>query len=163
MAFITVDMSDFDAFIKLLDEKTKDENIHKIAEKGLSEGFKFQQDKVKNSWSHENSGKPRKSKIVKDKTIDYLLHDDTPLWKKDFASLGTGFLFDNSIDPNSPQAVGGIIAQYLAYGTNKDGQIAIMPDSKLKAAIAGKAIRDQAIKKIEDTCVEEFEKIFKEL
>ena len=168
MSFISVDLTDFESFIDLLEEKTRDENIQKIAEKGLSAGFEVQQEAIKNSWTHEtpSDSEHRKSKIVKPKTMEYLLYDDTPLWngKKDMASLGTGFLFDNDIDPMSPNATGGIIAQYLAYGTKtKYGVQKVKPDDKLKRAIVGKAIKDKTQKTIEDTVIEEFGKIFKEL
>ena len=72
-------------------------------------------------------------------------------------------MFDNSINPNSPDAVGGIIAQYLAYGTTKNGKQVISPDDQLKAAIVGRAIRSKVKKQVEDTCIEEFERIFKGL
>lgn len=166
MSFISVDLSDFDAFISLLDEKTKDENIHKIVETGLKEGFKVQQNQIKNSWNHSTPSDPKisKTKIKKKKTEDFILYDDTPLWSGDYASLGTGFLFDNSIDPRSRYAEGGIIAQYLAYGTKTDrGSWHVTPDTRLKAAIASKAIKDKANKAIEEACIKEFEKIFKEM
>lgn len=164
MAFIEIDLNDFNSYISLLDEKTKDENIHEIIEKGLSKGFELQQSQIKSNWTHENTGKDRKNNIQKEKTINFLLHSDKPLWNDDYASLGVGFLFDNSIDPRSRYAQGGIIAQYLAYGTKNDrGSYNILPDQKLKAAIVGKAIKDKTNKIIEDTIIKEIEKIFDEL
>lgn len=162
MSFIRIDISNLDSLLSLLDESAKDENMQRIAEKGLSEGFKLHQGQIRSDWTHEKTD-DKERKRTKKKTIEYLLYDDTPLWRSTFATLGTGFMFDNTIDPNSPQAVGGIIAQYLAYGTKKNGKQVISPDDRLKAAIAGKAIKDKVNKRVEEACIEEFERIFEEL
>jgi hypothetical protein len=164
--FIYVDLTDFSNFIDLLDENTKDENIEDAVNKALSAGFELQQKEIDNNWTHTTNNENRKSS--KKHTIEYLLHDDTPIWKdNEKASLGTGFLFNNEIPPLSPLAEGGIIAQYLAYGTKEVNKATgakyrrIKPDDRLKRAIAGKAIKDKVNKLVEDICVEEIEKLIK--
>jgi hypothetical protein len=149
MAKFKASWAGLEQLVDKLDDVSKEETLKGIAEKALQSAFPIAQDKIEEAFSpHEKGNK---------NTADYIVEKANVYWNDDSANMGTGFIFDNSVDPTSADAKGGIIAQYIAFGTH----LIKNPDGDLKDAIASKAKRNRAIKEIEKVMRQELIKKLK--
>ena len=147
--------------INKYEQLQKEETMRKIRDEGLKAGFHCIQESLKANYHHKGRkvGTDDKPKL----NTYYIIHNDTPLSRgKGKSTIGVGFVFDNSIPPLSPNARGGVIGQYLMYGTTVFGTPRVAADKQLYMALLGSSIRKKANQAIEDKAFEEISKLLTE-
>ncbi len=123
-----------------------------LREKGLQKGFNHIQSSLAAAWTHDDSGTTYSLKITSDKPLSN---------RKDKSSIGVGFIFDNSTYPAfidgkwNPDVHGGLVVQYLIYGTPRMAADKTLYNSMFSAAVrkeadrqAEQAIHDEINKKL---------------
>lgn len=137
-----MDFEGLDPLIKQFEELAKEETMREIREKGLQKSFAKMQGGI--VWNHNG-----------EKTIKYKIYGDKVMHDKDKSWIGIGFIFDNDKYPPkiggrfNPDVAGGIVAQYLMYGTPH-----LKADRDLWRSLHSKAIREAANKEAEEVAID---------
>lgn len=156
MANYKLDFSEFDTIIEKFEELQKDRTQKQLREDGLKAAFNHYQNSLKKAYAPHNNN-PHHNPNVENRTSDFIIRSDKPLSHgKYVSSIGVGFIFDNQKYPPkigenfNPNVSGGIVAQYLMYGTRVFGTPRVEADKNLYNSLFSAAMEKEANKKVED-------------
>lgn len=129
------------AQMKQFDEFAKEETMREIREVALQTSFGVMQGGIQ----YHHGG---------ERTIKYKIRSNKPLHKNGKSTIGIGFIFDNEKYPPkingryNPDVAGGIVVQYLMFGTPH-----LAADKVLYQSLHSKAVRDNANQAGEDAAL----------